>query len=155
MDNSSQIFSTHTLVQKHQIQTHSSTKTSISNNTTPWTIHPPICMVPTHKISAIPLEDHQVSSTSLSHHQPTMEVTTTMVQHLQLDRWPSLDLVVATTQGVMRAAPLLHLLRRLELLQWSQYLFTLKKTVSSIDDGAKQGGRKLWREEENLRLVSA
>jgi hypothetical protein len=78
-----------------------------------------------------------------------------MVQHLQLDRWPSLDLVVATTQGVMRAAPLLHLLRRLELLQWSQYLFTLKKTVSSIDDGAKQGGRKLWREEENLRLVSA
>jgi hypothetical protein len=27
--------------------------------------------------------------------------------------------------------------------------------VSSIDDGAKQGGRKFWCEEENLRLVSA
>jgi hypothetical protein len=26
---------------------------------------------------------------------------------------------------------------------------------SSTDNGAKQGGRKLWREEENLRLVSA
>jgi hypothetical protein len=57
-----------------------------------------------------------------------MEVTTEMVQHLQLDRCPSLE-VVAATPGVMRAAPLLHLLRRPEPLQCSQHLFKFKKAV--------------------------
>jgi hypothetical protein len=38
-------------------------------------------------------------------------------------------LVVAATQGLMRAAPLLHLLGHPEPFQWSQHMFTLKKTV--------------------------
>jgi hypothetical protein len=40
-----------------------------------------------------------------------------------------LDLVVAATPGVIRAASLLHLLRCPEPIQWSQHLFSMKKIV--------------------------